>query len=391
MAQAKLKIGASQAGRFRADSMKVEIIEEMISFESLRGEWNDLLRTVQEPSLFLTHEWLGVYWRRFGGKRKLMILTVRDAAHHLIGAAPLCVNERSFVSIPVFKKAELIGAPFSDILGILIKPGEEERVVQAFLGALRSKGIDLLDLQEIPEGSPVRTAMAALQGKSGFQMTEEEMGVLPYLSTTVGWEDYLASLGKSTQRNFKYYTNRLAKKFQLEFAAHSGADSIEKELGGFFDLYEKRFKAYPTLVDPSHRQFREEIAALFAKNGWMVLFTMKLDGALAAAEWCFSWEGKLLSYNACYDPDWSKEGIANVFQGGIIRYAIENGFREYDFLRGEEGYKGHWTASKRTHCRLKFKRPSLKLSLLERARQIRRGPRNLIARFKPAIEKREKG
>lgn len=364
--------------------MKVEIIREKISFESLQGEWNALLRKGEAPSLFLTHEWLCAYWRHFGRKRKLMILTARNAGGELIGAAPLCVSEVSLLSIPLFKRAEWIGAPFSDILGFLVKSGEEGRVVPAFLNALRSSGVDQLDLQEIPEESSVRPLMAG-RADSGFQIDDEEMGTLPYLPTTVGWEAYLGSLGKSTQRHFKYYTNRLSKKYRLAFEAHSSPDAIGKEIGSFFDLYEKRFKGYPSLVDPLHRRFREEIAALFSRNGWMVLFTMKLDGAMVAAEWCFSWQGSLLSYNACYDPDWSKEGITTVFQGNIIRHAIDHGFGEYNFLRGEEGYKGHWTSLKRKHHRLKMKRPTFKLSLLEAARSVRNHLRGIPVRSGPVV------
>lgn len=357
------------------EAIRVKVIEDEVSFDALGEEWNRLLRDSAAPSLFLTHEWLRTYWSFFKNRRRLLILAAYDPEGALIGAAPLCVKEICVLSIPVLRKAEFVGAPFSDILGFVLKAGEEGRVFPAFLAALRSKGIDLLTLEEIPEASSARAEMKRFEAESGFQISEEAMGVLPYLTTSVGWEDYLGSLGKSTQRHFKYYTNRLSKKYQLEFAAHRTPDAIGKELGSFFDLYQKRFNDYPSLVDPLHRRFREEIAVLFAKNGWMVLFTMKLNGVMVAAEWCFSWEGKLFSYNACYDPDWSKEGTTTVFQGNIIRYAIENGFREYDFLRGQEGYKEHWTESKRTHYRLKMKRVGLKLSLLEMAREVRNGAR----------------
>jgi CelD/BcsL family acetyltransferase involved in cellulose biosynthesis len=373
------------------EAVKIKIIEDEVAFNALREEWNRLLLASSASSVFLTHEWLSAYWSFFGNGRRLLILTAYGPAGGLIGAAPLCVREVSFLAVPVLRRAEFVGAPFSDILGIIIKPQEEARVVEAFLNALRLRGIDQLDLQENPEASTARGAMMAFRKKPGFQITEEEMGALPYLSTTIGWEEYLGSLGKSTQRNFKYYTNKLSKKFQLEYAAHKSPEAIDKEIGSFFALYEKRFKEYPSLVDPSHRRFREKIAPLFAKNGWMVLFTMKLNGVLAAAEWCFSWEGKLLSYNACYDPEWSKEGIATVFQGNIIRHAIQNGFREYDFLRGEEGYKGHWTTLKRVHFRLGIKRPSLKLSLLDLARRVRNGARDTRRQYRPTIVKTEEG
>jgi CelD/BcsL family acetyltransferase involved in cellulose biosynthesis len=33
----------------------------------------------------------------------------------------------------------------------------------------------------------------------------------------------------------------------------------------------------------------------------------------------------------------------------LIKYAIEKGLREFDFLRGEEPYKFHWTESSRKY------------------------------------------
>jgi len=348
----------------------VEVLGEETSFEGLREEWHTLLLNSKASSIFLTHEWLAVYWRFFGAGRKLLVLAARDADDRLVGIAPLCLRMIAPFRLPVLKRAELLGGPFTDVMDLLLSPGREVEVLRAILDSLTRQKVDLIDLAEIPESSPTRSALRLLREERGVDLKEETMGSLPYAPTRGAWLDYLHDRGTSTQRHYKYYTNRLSKRYRVDFAAHRDPDAIEREFQPFLDLYRKRFSEYPALISPVYRSFREEIARHASKNGWMILFVMRLDEELVAAEWCFRWGGALLSYNACYDPDRSNEGITTVFQGNIIRFAFENGFEEYDFLRGEEGYKAHWSSGKRTHYRLRIRRPTLRLSLLEAGREF---------------------
>src|SRR6266478_6954570 len=47
------------------------------------------------------------------------------------------------------------------------------------------------------------------------------------------------------------------------------------------------------------------------------------------------------------DPRWDRESVGLVLMGAMIRRAIERGYRRFDFLRGEDPYKRHWTATER--------------------------------------------
>lgn len=358
-------------------ALAIETIRDLAAFEALREDWNSLVAASATSSIFLSHEWVGLYWKYFAGARALHILAIYDEARRLIGLAPLCIRARSIGPIPLYRRAEFVGVPFSDVLDVIAQRGCETRVVRAVLDELVSRGMDTIDLAELPDGSPVRAAAEGWAQERGLRIEEETTAPLPYVSTIAEWPSYLASLGKSTQRHWKYYTNRLTKKYRFEFAAHREIDAIEPRLDAFFDLYAGRFRDVAPVASPAYRRFREDVARVFSRRGWMVLFTLTLDGALAAAEWCFVWDRALLSYNSCYDAAWSKDGVTTVFQGHILRYAIEQGFREYDFLRGDEGYKSHWATGARVHHRIQMTRSSLRTSMVAMARGARIGWRDL--------------
>src|SRR5258708_28460269 len=60
-------------------------------FDSLRGEWNALLRRSAMDSVFLRWEWMRTWWDIFNRNRKLFILTIRFN-DRLVGLAPFYIE-----------------------------------------------------------------------------------------------------------------------------------------------------------------------------------------------------------------------------------------------------------------------------------------------------------
>ncbi len=348
--------------------LAVTVIARASEFAGLRDEWNGLVRECGQ-SPFSSHEWLSTYWAHYGEGSRLCVAVARTEEGRLVGAWPLQVREVGAAGLRFISRAVLLGAPLTDMQDLLLMPGYGEDAIAHLAEVMTSRRIDYLDLPELPEHSPLR---AWANHPSRFNLlAERPSSRLPFVSLPDSWTAFLASRGTSTQRNVKYYGNRLSKKHRLEFAALTGPEEIEQALPAFFDLYEKRFAEYPLLTTPAYRGFRREMALLFAKNGWITLFVLKLNGLAVATELCLRWNRTLYAYNSCYDPDWSREGTTLIMQARILEHAIAQGFSEYNFLRGEEAYKAHWATGTRQQYALHFYRPGWRVQVAERSRGVR--------------------
>ncbi|MFO0730637.1 MAG: GNAT family N-acetyltransferase [Nitrospiraceae bacterium] len=346
----------------------VTVLHEASAFAGLRDEWNALVRDAGK-SPFSTHEWLSTYWTHYGGSTRLCVLLVRAEGGRLVGACPLQIRVMGAVGLAFVSRATLLGAPLTDMQDILARPGYEAEVVDLITAAIAEQGIDYLDLPELPDESPLRTYRASLRTLRG--LSEGPTGKLPFVALPKGWSEFLATRGTSTQRNVKYYGNRLSKKHSLEFLPLTDPDDIESEFPTFLDLYAKRFADYPLLTSKEYRAFRSEMARLFAKNGWLILFVLKLNGLTVAAELCLRGGTTLYAYNSCYDVEWSREGTTLIMQARVLEHAIFQGISEYNFLRGEEAYKAHWATGARTQYALHLHRPSWRVQIVERSRGVR--------------------
>lgn len=347
---------------------RVTIIETPERFAELRDEWNVFVRQ-RRASPFSTHEWLSTYWSVYGTGARLCVVLVRDGNGQVIGVCPLQVRSRGVAGIEVATRAAFLGAPLTDIQDVLMVPGREAEVLGLIVDAVADQGIDYLDLEELPEGAPIRACAEQLATR--MDVEERPSSRLPFVSLPGDWPSFLASRGISTQRNMKYYSNRLTKKFRFEFVALTEPEEILRELPEFFRLYAKRFADVPELIGAEYEGFRRHVAGLFAKNGWLVLFVVKLDGRAVAAEFGLRGDGTLYAYNACYDADWSREGTTLVLQGRILEYAINAGFREYNFLRGEEPYKAHWATDTRQQYALHLRQRTWRVRMIEGGRTVR--------------------
>ena len=71
----------------------------------------------------------------------------------------------------------------------------------------------------------------------------------------------------------------------------------------------------------------------------MTLYFLLLDGERAASLLCFRYEDTVFVYNCGYDPRFSRLSPGLAVFARVIEEAMSDGYRRFDFLRGEEDYK----------------------------------------------------
>ena len=103
-------------------------------------------------------------------------------------------------------------------------------------------------------------------------------------------------------------------------------------------------------------------------------------------------------YQSGYDPNWASRSVGLVLLARTVQDAFGEGLSEFDFLRGNEGYKGEWARGERWTVQLRlwrgargraaraalsaslFARETVKAALPRRVVEVARKARRILRR-----------
>jgi CelD/BcsL family acetyltransferase involved in cellulose biosynthesis len=176
--------------------------------------------------------------------------------------------------------------------------------------------------------------------KSGWSVEEAE--VCPVLELPETYEAYVKSLGKNMREQIKRYPKRLEKNFRVEVELARTPDEVTRALDDLFRLHGKRWRARGqtgVLATPRRQAFHRDVCAVFARRGWLRLWTLKCDGQAACVLLFYFYGGRYWFFIGGFEPEMQKWSVGTCLFARAIEHAIGEGAHEMDFLRGAEEYK----------------------------------------------------
>ena len=320
----------------------VEIVEITLYTEpsiltAHRKDWHDLVRNSISNELFLTCLWQATWWQVYH-PGALWVLVVRDDDGRWMGVAPWFVQ-----TVEGRRVVRTIGCvDVTDYLDIIVRRGAEDAVYNALLGWLAKHSIDYDEvcLCNIPQNSPTLARVPALAPEHGLRAETGIEDVCPVLRLPRRFEDYLAALDKKKRHELRRKLRRAAGVADW-YIVEPDKHDLEAELSRFLDLMAASSPEKAAfLAVPENRMFFRRIVPLMAEHGWLQLAFLTVEGEAVAAYLNFTYRHRVLVYNSGIRPgthDYLSPGI--VLLGWLIRYAIEQDYTEFDFLRGNEPYK----------------------------------------------------
>ncbi|MHB1456398.1 MAG: GNAT family N-acetyltransferase [Armatimonadota bacterium] len=330
--------------------IEISEITSQAEMSLLREEWHSLLTRCPSAAIFQTWEWIHSCMTNFGRMKRFVVLCIRNDGD-LVAIAPM---EVTFMYGLPFRRLQFIGAGVSDYMDFIIAEGFEDQALNSIFGWIdtNSSRWDLLDLQQIPEGSPTLEFCSRDTSWQGKLIPGEKC---PYLPLAADWDAMLAIFGKKMRWNLGYYERLMRRDFQNVEISVLGEGEVAEGMAAFFDLHTKRWRKRwlpGMLADTGRQRFHKEIASECIKNGSLKLHSLRVNGQIRAILYCYIFGGRYFYYLGGFDPELSKYSLGTVLTGHAIRDAIENGCTEFDFLRGDEHYKSRWTKEFRANTRL---------------------------------------
>jgi CelD/BcsL family acetyltransferase involved in cellulose biosynthesis len=333
---------------------KIRIISESEEFESLSEVWDGLLRNSGDNNpIYLTHEWLLTWWKHFGEGKKLNVLII-EKEYQVIGVFPLMRTEYRIGPLKI-RTLETIGAVNCNHIG-LVRSGSREEAVSAFLAYLEeefAKGELVLRLTWVPDDSRFLDLLRRRTSLSpnSLVMQEKVKTLAPYIILPATWDEYFRSLRPNRKRVLRRELRYLERSHRVEYQTCT-LENLDNTLSRFIELHESRWQASHVrgvFSDPKMEGFYRDIATQFVKKGWLNFSCLVVDDEVASAEYAFIYNQKFYCATSARDMRFSKYSVGHIHQMFLVKYAIEKGLREFDFLRGDEPYKFHWTESSRRY------------------------------------------
>jgi CelD/BcsL family acetyltransferase involved in cellulose biosynthesis len=297
--------------------------------EATPEEWGRLAE--RAGNVFATPEWLTTWWEHFGeDDAELRVDTVRHE-DQLVGLLPLYVWRSR---LP--RTLRFLGHGPSDVMGPVCAPADRPVVAAALERSLARDGWDVLLAERLDSPEVLPAALGARE------LQREPSPVLPIEGRS--WEEFVASKSSNFRQQVRRRERRLASEHELRFRLTDDPSRLDADLDVLFRLHRRRWGGDGSEALSARRAaFHRDFARLALERGWLRLWTLELDGRAAAAWYGLRFAGRELYYQAGRDPALEKQAVGFVLLAHTIREAMNDGMREYDFLRGGEGYKDRFT------------------------------------------------
>lgn len=350
-------------------------------FKELKEKWNSLLEQSSNPNIFLTWEWLYTWWEFYSSEYELYTLLVFDQNDNLLGIAPLCLT---FLSPLKLKTLNFLGTEevCSDHLDFILKKGMEGNLLPLFFKHLEEnpKEWDLLDLTDLREDSYILPFIRNWAKEKIYKSSASPWTICPYASLPESWELFLNKLSSNARKDIRRQLRLFAESKEFIYNEVQDKKELIPSMEKLFYLHTKRWTALGkegVFQRERFNRFHEKISEIFLDKGWLLLSFISSPDRNIGIHYNFIFANKIYSYQSGFDPEWESFSPGTVSLALIIKHAISQGFKEFDFLRGDAPYKYKWTDKERVNLQLRVWNKNLKsdffrngLLLIDRSKKL---------------------
>lgn len=320
----------------------------------LREKWTELHQNSANDTVFMTWEWVTVWWEHFGHDKKLWLFQAYTPEGRLVGIAPMVVLKAGKTRLTQWKTLTFIGGTDPvDHLDFIIERGLEPQVLPAFLEAIRKHHQwEVLRISHIPPYSPNLSLLRA----SHIPWEEGQPDVAPYITLNVDWDTYYASLSKRFRQTQRRAINGLDQTYPNRWSIDvvSKPEDVHPTMLRMMELHQARWTARHEAGSFASEQlvkFYLTSAQKLFEQGWLRLYRLHVEDKLAGVALYFVYRGRMYAYSSGVDYAIPKV-TTHVLDQTAIKDAMQTGLQEYDFLLGDEDYKQDWNSVKRFDCTL---------------------------------------
>ncbi len=359
-----------------------QAVLEPITVRRARGEsafldsaqtWRDLFAGSPEATPFQSWEWMSAWWRNRGQGEPLLLIACEGETP----IAGMALVTSRYLGLPL-RRLKWMGDPDSDYQSF-VGVHRRDECVAAFVAELRKhRDWDFCEFNSMrPDVTrALSTALGAPPVASEGCMT------LTLPQDRAGLEELF---GRHNRKGILQRVRMLrSERGACAFSTVQSRDEVQPAIDDLFRLHVKRRKTLGSggsdFADDSALSFHQDLAAAFLERGWLRLHRLHVGDQCIAAAYCFHFGEATYFYQSGFDPDFSRYSPGMLLINYAIGAAVDDGAREFDFMRGEEDYKARWRAVLRPNGQIVFGHSGL----VSRAAVTAQGLKRVARRYRRA-------
>jgi CelD/BcsL family acetyltransferase involved in cellulose biosynthesis len=333
----------SRSAEPRNDRLVVREWCNWLADDAFQEQYLRLWREQEIPLPFNHPRWTQAWWRHFGARRRLMLLTV-ERAGDLRAVVPLYWDRVSFPP----GRLRIVGFGTTNDYNDWLLPADvrerQEAAAVLFEHLSRRGGWSLLEVNGVRQESALASVLRAAS-VNGMSVSAELKQPCPAAVLTGDWQTYLSSRPRTLRYHLRSRLKRLGEAGPVEFRRATAAN-LPEFLRESVRLHARRWQGESddSVYSSSERGrafYREIIGQLHGEE--LADVTNLYVGAQAIASVAgFTIGNRYLYYVPAYNPAYNANVPGKLIVGHLMERAFAEGREQFDFMLGDEAYKSEW-------------------------------------------------
>lgn len=344
--------------------MRSFVITDESEWLSWRSEWDSLVRS----NPMLSMDWLAAWWRHFGAGHQLHIIAVADG-DHLVGVLPCYEHETRLGKQLRFLGS---GSVCSDYMGAVVHPKQAAEAFRLLNECMREsvceQEIEALHFEGVSHIDPWIPQLSNFAHEAGYSIRVQPMINSWLLPLPSSWSELQDSQrGRSVFRKAKKCFGRIQSK-EVVVRQLTNACELDEGMEQLMRLHQARRESVGDqgcFSDPRFEPFLRDALKTMLESGTACFNVCEKDGVAVGIALLLLGSETAFMYQSGIDPNYLAIEPGHLTVTGSLLFAIANGYRNYDFLRGDEAYKTYWGAHAQPLQRVILAPPTLKAQTIE--------------------------
>jgi CelD/BcsL family acetyltransferase involved in cellulose biosynthesis len=320
-------------------------VHKNLDDQRLKQSWEELYAK-KHYCLQNSYTWIYEWWKYFQNKnRELFVVTVEDHGK-IVGIAPFMI-ERAIL----FKQLKFIGSGLTDFHMILTEPDKEKDVAQSLIHFVqKQKQYSLINLEQVPDFS----ALSKICIENELFQHREMIKCPVVILSQSSWEEYFGKVSKNLKRDWTKKHNKIHREKKVKFEKVNKSEEKKKILTTVFKLHVRRWEGENHFSKFGYRKIQEFLTEVIQKIPQIVIYTLSLDDEIVSYRLGFDQDLVFYDWNTSYNPEYQSYSIGRILLGLIFKDLIENNYKKFNFMRGNEEYKRKWMVEGETLTNYQF-------------------------------------
>ena len=360
----------------RQDGAALQVTRFAIDDRDVLAAWKELQADGHVPTPFLTWQWAAAMAAVPDAAASRHVLCVAQAGR-VLGLLPLEQWIRpGGVRVLGPAGGHSLGP---DHIDVVAAPGHRHQVASAVVRhVVRHADWDVLDMEGVSRGGALGAQLTVDQWRGALRLPERAVRA-PYVTLQGSRTSLLRS------RNLRQQVargRRTAERSGGGFSTYTTPEQVVARLPLLMQLHNERHgSASQVFATPERRRFHVEAARRLSEAGLARVYALQYDGEDVSLMYALRLEKRLYYYSMGMRARPGGSPGQTVL-GQAILAAMEEGFDEFDLLRGDHQFKMRFANGMRCDSHVRLARPTLR-SLAHLARHVPSRLRSSVTSWLP--------